>query len=369
MQDFNISKKILESRRKKGVTQEELANYTGVSKASVSKWETGQSFPDIATLPLLASYFDISIDELMGYEPQMTKSDIRKLYLKLSKDFSEKPFEQVIAYCEEIIKRYFSCHPLIFQIATLYLNNSNLSCDADRSSKVISRARYLFNKVRLESDDPYLIHQSLLMEAFCLVTLNEPKNAITLLSETQGEIFSSAILLARAYQMIGETENAKQTLQVEMYQFLVTFLQLLQSYVPLIEGNEMALKDLSNKYEAIAKAFNIKDLRPDLQASFNLCLAQAYMKLGKTNESLIYLTEYADSVTASIYPLELKGDAFFTSIEDWINDFPIGHHAPRDESVIRQSMYRAVADNPIYEGLKDNSKYKSILQRLDHNSK
>lgn len=43
MQDFNISKKILESRRKKGVTQEELANYTGVSKASVSKWETGVS--------------------------------------------------------------------------------------------------------------------------------------------------------------------------------------------------------------------------------------------------------------------------------------------------------------------------------------
>lgn len=43
MQDFNISKKILESRRKNGVTQEELANYTDVSKASVSKWETGVS--------------------------------------------------------------------------------------------------------------------------------------------------------------------------------------------------------------------------------------------------------------------------------------------------------------------------------------
>lgn len=51
----------------------------GVSKAAVSKWETGLSYPDITLLPVLAAYFNISIDELMGYEPQMGKEDIRKL--------------------------------------------------------------------------------------------------------------------------------------------------------------------------------------------------------------------------------------------------------------------------------------------------
>ncbi|WP_419762087.1 helix-turn-helix domain-containing protein, partial [Bacillus mobilis] len=39
--------------------------YNGITKASVSKWETGQSYPDITFLPLLASYFNISIDELI----------------------------------------------------------------------------------------------------------------------------------------------------------------------------------------------------------------------------------------------------------------------------------------------------------------
>lgn len=87
MKEINIGKMIAMKRRQKGLTQEELANYLGVSKASVSKWETGQSYPDITFLPQLATFFNITIDELMGYEPQLTKQDILKLYLQLSDDF------------------------------------------------------------------------------------------------------------------------------------------------------------------------------------------------------------------------------------------------------------------------------------------
>jgi transcriptional regulator with XRE-family HTH domain len=368
MQSFNISRKILGCRREKGVTQEELADFIGVSKASVSKWETGHSFPDITILPLLASYFDISIDELMGYEPQMSKSNIKKTYIKLSKDFSEKSFDEVIDSCEEIIRRYFSCYPLLFQIATLYLNNSNLAGDMNKTLEIISRSSQLFNKVRIDSNDANLIKQSVLMEAFCLVSLNEPQNAIDLLSENNNEVLSSASLLSRAYQMIGETEKATQTIQIEIYQFLITLLQLLQSYLPLLSGNEKGLRDILNKYQDIVKVFNIKKLRPDLMASFDLVLSQEFMKLGNTNEALHHLTEYTNVVTGNIYPLELRGDEFFTLIENWINDFPIGSHTPRDENLIRESMYRAVADNPIYKDLKENNEFKTLLRRLKNNS-
>ena len=78
MREINIAKVITSKRREKGLTQEELASYMGVSKASVSKWETGQSYPDIVFLPQLATFFNISMDQLMDYEPQMCKEDIRK---------------------------------------------------------------------------------------------------------------------------------------------------------------------------------------------------------------------------------------------------------------------------------------------------
>ena len=43
MKEINISKTLVSKRREKGITQDELAEYIGVSKASVSKWETGGS--------------------------------------------------------------------------------------------------------------------------------------------------------------------------------------------------------------------------------------------------------------------------------------------------------------------------------------
>ena len=61
-----IGKKICLLRKEKNMTQEELASEMGVSIAAVSKWETGNSIPDIITLCNLADFFKISTDELLG---------------------------------------------------------------------------------------------------------------------------------------------------------------------------------------------------------------------------------------------------------------------------------------------------------------
>ncbi len=63
MKELNIARQIIRKRRERGITQAALAAHMGVSKASVSKWETGQSYPDITLLPGLASYFNMSIDD------------------------------------------------------------------------------------------------------------------------------------------------------------------------------------------------------------------------------------------------------------------------------------------------------------------
>jgi transcriptional regulator with XRE-family HTH domain len=65
--ELNIGNKISELRRKKNATQEQLANYTGVSVAAVSKWETESSYPDITLLSSIAEFFSVSIDALMNY--------------------------------------------------------------------------------------------------------------------------------------------------------------------------------------------------------------------------------------------------------------------------------------------------------------
>ena len=70
---LKINEQIMALRKRKGITQGELADVLGVSNQSVSKWESGQCCPDIQLLPTLAAYFEVSIDELMGLETPKTE--------------------------------------------------------------------------------------------------------------------------------------------------------------------------------------------------------------------------------------------------------------------------------------------------------
>ena len=60
-----IGKNIAKLRKAKGVTQDELARFVGVTAQAVSKWENG-GVPDTELLPKIADYFNVSIDELFG---------------------------------------------------------------------------------------------------------------------------------------------------------------------------------------------------------------------------------------------------------------------------------------------------------------
>lgn len=65
MKEMNLGRILIENRHKRGITQDELAAHIGVSKGAVSKWETGQSYPDFQRLVLLSDYFGLTLDELV----------------------------------------------------------------------------------------------------------------------------------------------------------------------------------------------------------------------------------------------------------------------------------------------------------------
>lgn len=73
---MNVQERIQELRKQKGISQEELAGELGVSRQAVSKWESGQSFPELDNIIALSDYFGVSADHILkGTEtPQVTKS-------------------------------------------------------------------------------------------------------------------------------------------------------------------------------------------------------------------------------------------------------------------------------------------------------
>ena len=311
MKQINIARVLVTMRRKKGVTQEDLANYIGVSKASVSKWETEQSYPDVTFLPLLASYFNISIDDLIDYKPQMEKADIRKLYRRLSSDFTSKPFDSVMEECRMIIKNYYSCFPLLQQMGTLLVNHAELLKDPQKAASLLEEARAIFKRVKEESDDVSITKQALFMEALCCLASGDPNAVLETLDGTVSPALPPESLLASAYQMTGRTKEAKAVLQVGIYQNIIVLFNFFPAYLMLCAKDASKFEEVLHRAFKVEEAFDMRHLHPGVLIGVYISAAQGYIAQNNSERALDMLQQYTEIVTGDIYPLLLHSDAFF----------------------------------------------------------
>ena len=65
---MEFNEKLQKLRKQKNITQEELASVLYVSRTAISKWESGRGYPNIESLKAMASFFNITIDELLSGE-------------------------------------------------------------------------------------------------------------------------------------------------------------------------------------------------------------------------------------------------------------------------------------------------------------
>lgn len=73
-----VSENLKRLRKEKGFTQEQLATRLNVSFQAVSKWECGESYPDIVMLPSIAQIFSVSLDDLVGMEKICSNEEAEK---------------------------------------------------------------------------------------------------------------------------------------------------------------------------------------------------------------------------------------------------------------------------------------------------
>ena len=83
MDEYGLADKIYELRKKRNLTQEDLAILLDISDKSVSKWENGTSKPTIENLKKISEIFDISLDDLIETKEEKKKLEILHYLLKL----------------------------------------------------------------------------------------------------------------------------------------------------------------------------------------------------------------------------------------------------------------------------------------------
>ena len=75
---IKIGEKIRLLRKKNDVTQDQLADHLGVTPQAVSRWESGICYPDMTSLPAIADYFSVSIDELLCYNSRQQEQKVQE---------------------------------------------------------------------------------------------------------------------------------------------------------------------------------------------------------------------------------------------------------------------------------------------------
>ena len=72
---MEFNQKLIELRKKKGLTQEELGAILFVSRTAISKWESGRGYPNLDTLKTMSKFFGVTVDELLSCDQLLSVAE------------------------------------------------------------------------------------------------------------------------------------------------------------------------------------------------------------------------------------------------------------------------------------------------------
>lgn len=115
--DIYIGENIKRLRTQKGITQETLADFLGVTFQSVSRWERGEGYPDITLLPSISSFFSVSVDDLLGTDKGKREEKAER-YLEIYNTMKLKDLSYTLREFKNAVKEL----PGDFRILVRYMN-------------------------------------------------------------------------------------------------------------------------------------------------------------------------------------------------------------------------------------------------------
>jgi len=230
--NIKMGEKIKFLRKARSISQEVLAQYLGVSFQSVSKWETGASMPDVALIPAIASFFEVSTDELFNFNVLETEKRVMELCSAAAEYRYSDP-----ARSEQMLRDGLKQFPGNDIILTNMLYTMRTP---ERSQEVVD---------------------------LCTVIIESTKN--------DDLKYDALRILAETYKSMGEYSLVKSTID-RIPELYFTKLEL---DAKLLEGEDK-----------VPSAILQKNMAAELLADMLLCLADHYEKTGQIEQAKCQLT-------------------------------------------------------------------------------
>ena len=347
---------IQEKRHELGLTQEQLAQYLGVSTPAVSKWEKGITCPDIAILPSLARLLKIDLNTLFCFHEELTQQELSDFCNLLKVTAEENGIAAAFDRAEEMMRSYPNNESLMLN-ATLSLDGMMQLSDIPESEscELIAKTEAWYRHLS-ESNEPTTRNVANYMLVNRHIDRGDMEQAQSILdtmpdrNSIVADYADKLMLQVKIYMKQDRAADAAK----ELEQALLTGINKVQMFLLKLADAELAAGEPE-------KAKHIAQVHRDMVKLFELWECSAF------GSALSLAMEFKDK--EQILPL-LQG-ILRTAQEPWDMSFTCLYHriAGTEKKAVDKGMISAmlhgVAQFAEYDFLRDDPRFQSILEECN----
>ncbi|TQX25211.1 XRE family transcriptional regulator [Clostridioides difficile] len=391
---IKIGKVIQCLRKERNLTQEQLAKFIGVSTPAVSKWESGNSYPDIELLPLLADFFNVSIDKLLNYKIDLSEEEVMKIYKELESGFArieidlstEEPKEEFRQDLESVkklsnmyIEKYPKSYLLKLRICSLYQMYSYKFGKSELNDRVKETMNILEDIVR-NTDDIQIKETALIIlsNAYCM--LEDYEKAELYLNMIHKSIGDTSVNLAMIYLKQNRLEEAEILLQNKLFSNVFNISMDCKGIINVYKNQ---YKELKKKLEN--RNFNKNAIEREMEYIKNKLLGYANLSLEikkmLSEDKGAFFSMYMDYMELSLiflfFNMKEEAKKALYSLKEILEKYPI--HESLDVSQMRffdkvesKNLYTIniytnlliVLNDDSYNELREEPIFKNVIEKI-----
>lgn len=348
---LNIGKTILKLRKVKNLTQEQLAFMVGVSAGAVSKWENGNSTPDILLLAPLARALNTSVDVLLSFQSELSETDVANIKQELIEVFLHEGYDAGEAKCLQYLNEYANSIQLKNEVASLIY--MYLTMAKEPSEEFIkSKKQYSLTLLQqvVDSREPKYTPMALLAIAHIQMTMKNYKESEKALKALPQNPIDPANIYSILYLEQGKNNEAMNLCSNKLMYYIIQSCGMLSTLVKVskIEQNyDKAIFYLDTWYK-LQQIF-----KTGLgSAAYNYC--KLYVKIDKKEVAARWFKTYIEELLSTPYDYQIN--PYFEKIKLEVN--------PDGQKIIRKKLLQSLINEDEFKVLAGITDYEKGISKL-----
>ena len=282
---LEIGNSIKKLRKEKGITQEHFSEILGVSCQSISRWENGTCYPDIELIPVIASYFNVTVDSLLCVNNLTDKKNADKIISEHKSLLSSGKIKESIKLARSGMAQYptnlemVSC---LFYSLFIFCHNNPLSIN--ELSEYDEEIVLLANRILRESDNIDTVLQTKSRLAFHNCKMGRKKEGRRLYEELPSVMLCREL---RIWSSLDDKEKISTAQDLIRKSYNLLSMAMWNLATDCSVSNEYAIKVLEKRFSLDKLIYD--DGFPNYtwdKTLSHLELSKIYLKQNKTNEAI-----------------------------------------------------------------------------------